>query len=157
MSETDDHVQALINFLVEPPIEAQGILGRIERHLAHIRDQHLITTGEQDRVLADVKAHVAWLHAFVPDRLAKVHAEVMAELGTVKATLGTILEAQQVYNETLAGIGAQLGAIDARLYALESRDRSISNLIDRMRRLDAMVRLARFTGDTDAPDADARS
>jgi len=132
-------VRELLALLVDEPVEPQGILSRIEQHVAQLRDYlHAATASSQPpdalswqlllKEVRDIANHDAQIsaarHEFMRDALVAGFNDVLA----CKAALQAILEAQQVYNQTLAGMASQM-------FGLETRERALTRLVDVERRL----------------------
>lgn len=103
--------------LVDPPVEPRGILSRLEHHCARLlREQNEIANHDAQITAAR--------HEFMREALVAVGNDVLA----VKATVAEL--AKQV--------DARLASIDSRLYAIESKDRSLTGLVELQRRVSAL-------------------
>jgi len=69
-------VRELLAFLVDPPIEAQGILGRIEQHVAVLRDFHHGAFSGDPSALSVLLLHACqWDYPRAVELLREVHLE----------------------------------------------------------------------------------
>lgn len=143
---------AMLQELVEEPVERKGILSRIEHHIVHVRD-------EQNQIANHDAQIMAARHEFMRDALVAVGNDVLAikatmaallkqasflevdapsmlsRLTTIDSALGAILKQQELYNASLMALSGALESIDSRLYGIESKDKSLTGLIELQRRV----------------------